>query len=260
MFRRSSLVDFSRSFLHTKTRFQSSRPPARSQPFRQPPGYRSLNTGSSVPPQESSSQARLLKFVSRTPKFLQPWIAPIVNAPVSHVTAFLILHELTAIIPLVGLASIFHTTGWLPSWLAEGKWVVDGTEKFGRYARRKGWVTEVQEKDAEAMVATGHAEDMEGRQGSRLKAMWRRWQGAREASPERKPFKARLGTMLGTTENGVRLLIEVSTAYAVVKLLLPARIIASAWATPWFARWSVVPATNWLRKSLVGRWYKKTKA
>jgi hypothetical protein len=31
-------------------------------------------------------------------------------------------------------------------------------------------------------------------------------------------------------------LIEVATAYAITKVFLPARILLSVWATPWFAR------------------------
>lgn len=37
-------------------------------------------------------------------------------------------------------------------------------------------------------------------------------------------------------ESGSRILVEVATAYAITKVLLPARIVLSVWATPWFAR------------------------
>jgi len=33
-----------------------------------------------------------------------------------------------------------------------------------------------------------------------------------------------------------KILIEVATAYAITKVFLPARILLSVWATPWFAR------------------------
>lgn len=39
-----------------------------------------------------------------------------------------------------------------------------------------------------------------------------------------------------TSGTGARILVEVATAYAITKVLLPARIILSVWATPWFAR------------------------
>ena len=37
-------------------------------------------------------------------------------------------------------------------------------------------------------------------------------------------------------ESGSRILVEVATAYAITKVLLPARVILSVWAMPWFAR------------------------
>lgn len=60
----------------------------------------------------------------------------------SHITAFLLLHELTAVIPLFGLAGAFHYFDWLPVWFAEGRLVKEGVEFFGRYLRRKGWITD----------------------------------------------------------------------------------------------------------------------
>lgn len=35
-----------------------------------------------------------------------------------------------------------------------------------------------------------------------------------------------------------------ATAYAITKALLPVRLVFSVWATPWFARVAVAPATN----------------
>lgn len=65
------------------------------------------------------------------------------TAPATHVIAFLILHELTAIIPLAGLVAIFHYTQWIPAALNEGKWAnrVDARmKKLGNYLRKKGWL------------------------------------------------------------------------------------------------------------------------
>jgi len=39
-----------------------------------------------------------------------------------------------------------------------------------------------------------------------------------------------------------------ATAYAITKALLPFRLILSVWATPWFARISVIPFTNVVRR------------
>lgn len=35
---------------------------------------------------------------------------------------------------------------------------------------------------------------------------------------------------------GSKILIEVATAYAITKVLLPVRVLVSVWGTPWFAR------------------------
>jgi hypothetical protein len=38
------------------------------------------------------------------------------------------------------------------------------------------------------------------------------------------------------SEGGSRIVVEVATAYAITKVLLPLRLILSVWGTPWFAR------------------------
>lgn len=70
-------------------------------------------------------------ILKRVPKFLLPYTKNFINAPISHVTAFLILHELTAIVPLVGFWYLFHKYHWsvpmdLPSWAIEkGTKIID---------------------------------------------------------------------------------------------------------------------------------------
>jgi hypothetical protein len=71
---------------------------------------------------------------------LHRFTTPLATAPISHISAFLILHELTAIVPLVGLFSAFHYFNYLPPYITEGAWVKEGIEKFGRYFRKKGWL------------------------------------------------------------------------------------------------------------------------
>ncbi|KAJ9664476.1 hypothetical protein H2201_005224 [Coniosporium apollinis] len=163
----------------------------------------SLNAAKAEP---SKAQSRLDRTVSRTPRFLRSYLSTLRTAPLTHITAFLLLHELTAIVPLIGLAATFHYTRWLPPYISEGAWVQAGIEKFGRYFRRKGWL---------------------GEEGSRREGYW------------------------GLGEGGVRWVVEVATAWAVVKALLPLRIAVSVSATPWFARWAVVPVREGVRR-LVG--------
>jgi hypothetical protein len=80
--------------------------------------------------------------------------------------------------------------------------------------RKKGWVEDV---DADVNGVVGHRGSVAEEQS---------------AEGERK---------------GVRLVLEFATAYTVTKALLPLRIAASVWATPWFARIVLTPMGRRLR-------------
>lgn len=168
-----------------------------------------------TPPPTSAS--RIDRFNRRLPKFLHKYTSALATAPLSHITSFLILHELTAIIPLLGLAATFHYTHWLPSWFAEGAWVLAGVEQFGKYFKRKGWIRSEDVAEAEAEVE--------------LRRRDRAWN-------------------LG--EGGARVLVEFATAYTITKVLLPVRIMFSVWGTPGFARWAVLPIIRKV-KTVFGR-------
>jgi hypothetical protein len=157
-----------------------------------------------------------LLICSIVPRFLRPYTTPLLHAPVSHITSFLLLHELTAIIPLLTLAATFHYTNWLPPYISEGAWVKEGVEKFSRYFKRKGWFG----VDSEVS---------ESRDGVLLTK-----EGAGES-----------GQAWNFSEGGLRIVLEVATAWAITKALLPARLVLSVWATPWFARICVLPVTRW---------------
>ncbi|KAK7716544.1 hypothetical protein SLS57_006572 [Botryosphaeria dothidea] len=152
---------------------------------------------------------KLQKRLANMPSRLQRYLSPLRRAPLTHITAFLILHEITAIVPLVGLAATFHYADWLPPYISEGAWVKQGVERFGRYFRRKGWISD---------DAVHEAEDEVGEGGRRDK------------------LRRKAGMAWGWGEGGVRILVEVATAWAVTKALLPLRLALSVWATPWFAR------------------------
>ncbi|KAL1597084.1 hypothetical protein SLS60_008666 [Paraconiothyrium brasiliense] len=158
------------------------------------------------PPIASGSQSRIERFNRRLPKFLHKYTNALGSAPVSHITAFLILHEITAIVPLLGLAATFHYTHWLPGWFTEGAWALQGVERFGKYFKRKGWIRSEEASEAELEVE--------------MRTRDKAWD-------------------IG--EGGVRLVVEFATAYTITKVLLPVRIVASVWATPWFARKTLVP-------------------
>jgi hypothetical protein len=122
-------------------------------------------------------------------------------------------------VPLVGLAGLFHYSNWLPKGWVEGRWVSEGMERFGRYFGRKGWFgfERVEGENSAAIRApavVGEREKELG-QGSLIEETEKKWH---------------------VGEKGSRILIEVATAYAITKVFLPARILLSVWATPWFAR------------------------
>jgi len=157
------------------------------------PGRRLQSTNSqSSDAKAAKTRERADRVLNRVPKPLRKYTDGLRNAPVSHVVAFLILHEITAVVPLVGLATLFHYTQWLPTSLTNHEYITQGMEKFERYFRRKSWF--------------GFSKEEDNKGDSK------------------------------SSENGARILVEVATAYAITKVLLPVRIILSVWATPWFAR------------------------
>ena len=110
--------------------------------------------------------------------------------------------------PLVGLILSFHYYQWLPPYIAEGKWVIEGVEKFGKYFRKKGWIEDKEEARVEKETKAGRAKQVQ----KRVSQVWNKGEG------------------------GGRLLVEVATAWAIVKMLLPLRIALSVWWAPACAR------------------------
>ncbi|KGO43357.1 Uncharacterized protein family FLILHELTA [Penicillium expansum] len=166
------------------------------------------------PSQSSSSDSpsRLRRFNDRLPRFLRAYTTPLFGAPVTHITSFLILHELTAIVPLFGLVGAFHYGAWMPdlaSQTGETNAFDEGAARFGRWLKKKGWVDE-----SDVNTVTEH-----------------------ETTAEK-----------SVDRSGVRLVLEFATAYAITKALLPARLAASVWATPWFARSVFTPTANLARR------------
>lgn len=149
------------------------------------------------------SRSRLRRLNDRLPSLLRAYTTPLLGAPVTHITSFLILHEVTAILPLFGLVGAFHYSSWMPelgAGGAEGAFE-EGIQRFGRWLRRKGWVDEGDVGTVDAATVTGQSEEM-----------------------------------MQTERKGARLVVEFATAYAITKALLPVRLAASVWATPWFAK------------------------
>lgn len=109
----------------------------------------------SAPDKSQSLRQRFVRMNARLPRYLQRYTTPLFDAPVTHVSAFLILHELTAVVPLFALAGLFHYTNWLPASIAEWKGIAEGVEKFSKYARRKGWISASERAEIESVEDHG---------------------------------------------------------------------------------------------------------
>lgn len=181
---------------------QFIRPNAFRQSFRRP--Y-------STPP-PSDAPSRVSRLESRLPRFLQRIVTPLRNAPVSHITAFIVLHEITAIVPIFALAGAFHYTNWLPPYISEWKWAHEGMQRYGNWMRKRGWISDDTKK----------------------------------------------GRWWGRGEGGMKIVVEVATAYAITKALMPLRLMFSVWASPWFARWAILPITNRFSRLFSGAKASKT--
>lgn len=69
--------------------------------------------------EEGSREHRILRMF---PRFMTRYAQRVAGAPVSHITAFIVLHEITAIAPLFGFWYLFHKYHWMipagiPDWL-----------------------------------------------------------------------------------------------------------------------------------------------
>lgn len=164
----------------------------------------------------SKQQSRADRILSRLPRSMQGYAGRLRSAPLSHVVAFLVLHELTAVVPLLGLFGLFHYGGASAApigYMMEhyGAYVRDGTARFERYFTRKGWFGFGREDGDDGEEAPGGIKSDNGNDDD---AVMSRWEGS---------------------DGKYRIVVEVALAYAITKALLPARIMVSLWATPWFA-------------------------
>lgn len=126
----------------------------------------------------------------------------------SHVAAFLVLHEVTAIVPLVAFFAVLH---WgaerlpLDEWIGRagklGEWVEEGKVRGERFLRRRGWL---KEDEKEAM---------------------------RDERPE---IEAGRPDGKGLSEKQVRIIMELAVAYAINKAIMPLRILVSLRLVPPF--------------------------
>jgi ribosome-associated translation inhibitor RaiA len=159
---------------------------------------------------QTPSSSKIDRITSKLPRRLQKYNTGLRNAPVSHVVSFLILHELTAIVPLFALFGLFHYTTYVPiTYVTQhfGAYVDAGVSRFERYFKRKEWFGFSKDED-------GKAPDSGRDDGSEKEDVMDKWQSG---------------------DQKYKIVVEVALAYAITKAFLPVRIIGSVWATPWFA-------------------------
>jgi Hypothetical protein FLILHELTA len=77
-------------------------------------------------------------IVKRFPRSLRKYAGYFLDAPLVYGTSFLILHEITAIVPLFGLWGLFHQLDFVPQGMPE--WLLENGNKFvERVANRYNW-------------------------------------------------------------------------------------------------------------------------
>ncbi|KAI1089165.1 hypothetical protein F5B19DRAFT_388062 [Rostrohypoxylon terebratum] len=239
-------------------RFQSSKPP----------------NPSPSPSPETRKTARahtILTHASRfVPKRLYPYLHRLRTAPFSHVAAFLVLHELTAILPLFGLAYLFHSTDWVPtSWVLGpwAAWAEEGLRRYMRYFRKNGWFGLSGEEDGGRDGEERLEERLRGeieREKEEGRGWFGRWRGgkdtddasddgklggAEESKTKTAWKKVKNVVTTENTEKGYKIGIQIAAAYAITKMLLIPRIALSLWATPWLARGFVAARRSIWKKS-----------
>ncbi|GAA5998747.1 uncharacterized protein JCM10292_007203 [Rhodotorula paludigena] len=170
----------------------------------------------------------------RLPRALEPYLARL-RAQYPHadppalVASFVVLHELTALVPLVALFALFHALGLgtgLVQWILEHS--EDGRDEAAGTKDRGGWRDTVR-------TWLREAEDKTERIGRRYG--WFGWD--KETAEQRKERREREKER-GTTEDRLedeRLQVggdvaNLAAAYLVVKALIPLRILISLRLSP----------------------------
>ncbi|KAI1847147.1 hypothetical protein JX265_011823 [Neoarthrinium moseri] len=232
---------------------------------------------SSSPDLTPKQQSRFDRILTRTqrwlPKRFHPTLQNFRAAPGSHVVAFLLVHEITAVLPIFGLVTAFRYYDVVPAGYVFGPWapyVQEGAFKFLRWFRRKGWFglgdEDTQEGERRLEEELGREADRE-RERSRGNpagawAFLGRLRGSsskEDAQTVEMVEQARSKTSravemvrekatLKNTESGYKLGVQLVAAYAITKVLLIPRIAFSLWATPSAAR-----AMIWARRALFRR-------
>ncbi|WOO77545.1 uncharacterized protein LOC62_01G001119 [Vanrija pseudolonga] len=209
--------------LHLQRAYSTQTPPPPPAPSSPPPPQQP----------ESALSPRLQRYAPRLAKLAQRTGVPLPTLAVS----FLVLHELTAVLPVVGLYYLFAGLGagaGIVGWLV------------GDAAAPAHW---------EAEARTPGAEDKDREEEQRWTHTVHAWYAEGLARAERvgrqyglfgyekgsKPGEGGGSAAAGTGAGAAGALADAVAAYVVVKALLPLRIAVSVAAAPAFARLALRP-------------------
>ncbi|KAK3351786.1 hypothetical protein B0H65DRAFT_459029 [Neurospora tetraspora] len=202
---------------------------------------------------------RIDRLLTRLPRFLHPYLSSLRSSPSSFIVAFLILHEITAVIPGLGFFYFFHyydtdtdtdtdtddddtdkpsssssygkrVTDWVMGWMVEHGYsevMMGKMEGFERWFKRKkyfGFGGNEGEGEGLSAVVVG------GEDGTKSEGVSAGGGGGEEEGKEQVLMKK-----WQSGDEKYRVLVDAALAYAITKALLPLRIIVSVQATPWFA-------------------------
>ncbi|KAJ3414880.1 hypothetical protein HDV05_005944 [Chytridiales sp. JEL 0842] len=154
--------------------------------------------------------------------------AQIRKSPGSHLTSFLILHEMTAVLPIPFIYYTIQVTGYqipVPQNLVD-----EGNRRMGKLMRK--WFPDEEEKQQVGALPSGLSESDN--------------KGASYVTSDLAPSTLKAGKW--DVGRGARVIVDLATSYAIVKLLMPVRLAASLAMTPWFARVAVVPVSNGFKR------------
>lgn len=141
----------------------------------------------------------------------------------------------------------------------QGRWVGEGVERFGRYFGRKGWFGFTPSAASSSSAAKEPASsipptsDPASTSTSTNTAPLFQAIGKNGQGQEQVQVEEYVQQKWHASEAGTRILVEVATAYAITKVLLPVRIVVSVWAAPWFAKMSGAAGTGATGGGVVGK-------
>ncbi|KAK9366947.1 hypothetical protein V1509DRAFT_567808 [Lipomyces kononenkoae] len=78
------------------------------------PDGKAIRVKSTTEEATDKSRQRLKRILDKLPASMRPHAERLMSAPGSYVFTFLLLHEVTAVVPLFGLIWLFQVTDWIP--------------------------------------------------------------------------------------------------------------------------------------------------